>query len=844
MITQKDMMCAYPHKVPFHEEEDYLHFKFNSLESYISIPTNLNGHPKRFKESESVLNPTMVSPPLLPSQYSNEKSVVGKVGQLGRYFKKKGAIGKTAVGNAESLCVPLQSRPESCKPSLNRKNLRRLLKPKHFSGISIKDTVTGMGNLEVEKINVDGINLPERFITGESVDAIENTNLLLDDHSSSDTTFHKDIVPLFEIEINQAKLALENSDDADLVASLEVMNADSYQTPNIAGLSEMEDLSPGYTYEGAISESQKGLIEWEEEENDVEKSVEIEPLVKDISSANSSSVPILPNEFLESSQSKIEHESDQVMLESAKESKASKISGLSKSVSLLHLLSVRVGCYENKQKELSQEAITAAAEWGMGFAITDPFNVRGGGIVDAEAVYQSSDSFKSKKKFSGLGLSSLEGEGEGEEDGVDDVTVSPEGGGSSTSLQSEPVQKVAAKVSPKPIPKESQKQSETKKTSDKIDSSNPSTLVSRVDAPSSAPSIIDATVNDNGDQTGTKVEVSASKSVAFIQDLSNEMLNVDVISSVGETSNAESSDSLLVDSKEYDETTSSPVSSACREEEQLVGENNAGDKIQVHGQDFMSISHTPQPPPQPRSSPNKRIAATNIIPPMVVSDISPFPFFPMNFDNKIQQQKSVQNVKTISGVEHVIFGASKDTSDISATSSQSTSSSFTHREEVLRSSSTMVARRAYKEHFRMQKIEERSIQDRKLAGLMGWANTVHVICTDKQEQQQEQKRQEDEKVYNDRYNQPRKCGRSTNQESDIVELDTNMAESHEFSDNYAFPQSSNNAKGGGRVNNSSVGVGQLLGGSLADVDIGVGNAMYSDSLTVYIYVYIYLYVFM
>lgn len=832
------MMCAYPHEVPFNKKGNFLRFKFNSLESYISIPTNLNGHPKRFKESESVVNPTIVSSPLLPPQYSNDKSVVAKVGQLGRYFRKKGENGKMAVRNAESLSVPLQSRPESCKPSLNRKSLRRLLKPKHFSGISIKDTVNETEKLAVEKINIDGINLPERFDTGEiSFDAIENTNLLLDDHNSSDTSFHKAIsVVQAEFKQYEAKLAQENSENADLVASLEVMTADSYQTPNIAGSSKMEDLSPGYTYEGAINESNKGLIEYEEEENDIEISVGIESLVKDISSANSSSVPILPNEFFGFSQRKIEHESDQVMLESAKDNIASKISGLSKSVSLLHLLSVRVACYKYRGKELSQEAITAAAEWGMGFAITDPFNVRGGGIVDAEAVYQSSDSFKSKKKFSGLGLSSLEGEGEGEgeEDGVDDVIVSPEGGGSSKALQSEPVQKIAAKISPKLIPKEFQKQSETKKKSDKKDSSNPSTLVSRVDAPSSALSAIDATVDDNNDQTKTKVEVSASKNVAFIEDLSNEMLNVDIISSVGETSNAESSDWLLVDSKEHDETPSSPGSSAGREEEQLVGENNSGDKIQVNGQDFMSISHIPQPPPQPRSSPNKRIAATNLISPMVVSDISPFPFFPMNFDKKIQQQKSVQNVKTISGLEHVIFGASKDTSDISATSSQSTSSSFSHREEVLRSSSTMVARRAFKEHLRMQKIEERNIQDRKLAGLMGWANTIHVICTDKQEQQQEQMQQEDEKAYNDRYNQPRKCGSSTNQESETVELETNLTESHEFSDKYAFPQSSNNAKGGGRVNNSSIGVGQLLGGSLADVDIGVDNAMYSDSLTVYV----------
>jgi hypothetical protein len=311
--------------------------------------------------------------------------------------------------------------------------------------------------------------------------------------------------------------------------------------------------------------------------------------------------------------------------------------------------------------------------------------------------------------------------------------------------------------------------------------------------------------------------------------------------SLGETADTESSD-LLVDEDEA--TNILPVDSLCRpvNEEQLVGENNEGEKILINEQEVLSISHSPQPPPLPRSNPNKRIAATTIIPPTVVSNISSFPIFPINFDRKIQLQKSsVQNVKGAmsSGVGHVIFGSSKDTSDLSSssTSSQSTASSLSRREEVLRSSSTMVARRAHKEHFRMQKIEEREKEDQKLAGLMGWANTIHVVRTDQQEQQQEQQRQEDEKAYNDRYNQPRVCSRSTNQEPQSIELHINRTDSCKSGDDYiAVSQGSNYAKGRGGVNNSSVGVGQLLGGSLADVDIDVG-------IYIYIYVYIYMYIY-
>jgi hypothetical protein len=324
----------------------------------------------------------------------------------------------------------------------------------------------------------------------------------------------------------------------------------------------------------------------------------------------------------------------------------------------------------------------------------------------------------------------------------------------------------------------------------------------------------------------------------LIQELPKEedTLNVALIFSLGKTANAESSDLSI----EEGESANIPVNSLSKpmNEEQLVEGNNEGKTILVNEQQFLSISHSPQPPPLPRSNPNTRIAATTINPPMVVSNISSFPIFPMNFDKKIQLQKSsVQNVKKVmsSGVGHVIFGSSKDTYDLSSssTSSQSTASSFSRREEVLRSSSTMVARRAHKEYFRMQKIEERKREDQKLAGLMGWANAIHVVCTDQQEQKQEQQRQEDEKAYNDRYNQPRVCSRSINQEPEIIELDINTTESYKSSDdNVSVPQGSTYAKGRGSVNNSSVGVGQLLGGSLADVDIDVGNAMYSDSLTV------------
>jgi hypothetical protein len=251
MITQKDMMCAYPHKVPRYEE-DYLHSKYNLLENYISIPTSLTGHLKRFKESLLAANSTIVSPPLLLSQYPNVKSVVGKVGQLGRAFRKKEGIGKTTLSNAETLGVPLQSRPGSCKPSLNRKNLRRALKRKPSSGTSSKETegnilITEMGKLEVENVTINRIN------ESENIDAMEDINLQ-GNYSGNDTSFYKDVSgpPVLEAKVreHQAKRALENNADVDLVVDFKDKYADSYQTPNIAGTSEMEDLSPEYTYEG------------------------------------------------------------------------------------------------------------------------------------------------------------------------------------------------------------------------------------------------------------------------------------------------------------------------------------------------------------------------------------------------------------------------------------------------------------------------------------------------------------------------------------------------------------------------------------------------------------------
>jgi hypothetical protein len=204
-------MCAF---VPQYEEDS----KYNLPENYICIPTSLTGHLKRFKESVLAANSTRASPPLLLPQYPNVQSVVGKVGQLGKAFRKKEGIGKTALSNAETLGVPLQSRPESCKPSLNRKNLRRALIKRPSIRTSTKEIeeiilITDMGKLEGGNVALNRIN------ESENIDAMEDINLQ-NNHSGNDTSLSKDIsTPVLEAEVreHQAIQALEDNGDVDLV---------------------------------------------------------------------------------------------------------------------------------------------------------------------------------------------------------------------------------------------------------------------------------------------------------------------------------------------------------------------------------------------------------------------------------------------------------------------------------------------------------------------------------------------------------------------------------------------------------------------------------------------------
>jgi hypothetical protein len=87
------------------------------------------------------------------------------------------------------------------------------------------------------------------------------------------------------------------------------------------------------TYEGALSESNKGLLRSDSVDIDVcveEKSDDtgiIESLINNVSSRKASSVSILQSECLESSQGQIEHKMDQIVLDNVMEKKANKISG-------------------------------------------------------------------------------------------------------------------------------------------------------------------------------------------------------------------------------------------------------------------------------------------------------------------------------------------------------------------------------------------------------------------------------------------------------------------------------------------------------------------------------------
>lgn len=873
MITQEDMMRAYPHRIPHQKnEEDHLYSKYNLLENYISIPTNLNVHQKSCEESVVVSNLMMASPPVLLSQHSNEKSVIGKMGQLGRVFREKEwAERNTTLRNNENFCGPavlvLQSRPESCRPSLNRKNLRKLIRPRPFSGINLKlnersivDTEVEM--LEVEEETIEKFNILESLQTLESTKSTESINSPRNDNNSNDNAGYNNF------SIKSLLEEVDAEDQTELATAVVVIDnkdeyADAYQPPNIAGPSTMENLSPEYTYAGVISEINKVLVRsassdaLEEEKKRGGISTKIAPLPSDNSSTSLPSAAILLNKSSESIKY-TEQEIELVVLEKVQEKMPPKIFLDDDGVSLLHLLSVRVPRYETRKKELSQEALQAASEWGMGFAINDPYNVRGGEKSDTEAVYQSSDSYKNKKKFSGLGLSSLEGEGEGEgdEEGVDDIAAVIEERDkngtigvqkvveSTTSSQSEE-KKSPSKLSPK--------QQRTKKVDDEISTTNLSVLsspekvnVDSINAPLSEASEMKALFSVQDDQVTKGEEVASMSSGSDssinmklvvqlfpeVEEEEKEALNATAISNVDGVSSTNPSEVLVIHSeKEDNDAPHFRVNfprSPFRKKESSDRVNEEEDRIQVEEWKYLSTPHLPRSPLSTRTIVTKGITALTITPPVAVTDISSFPFFPVNFDKKIQSQKRLQNSKSRSREEHVVFGLSKDTSDMASLPSEASSSSstFAHREQVLRLSSTMVARRAHKESLRMQKIEERNREDRKLAGSKGWANTVNVVCTDLQEQQQEQKRLEDEKAYHDRYNQPRVRNRSTNQELEALEIDTCEISSYEYSDNYAaVPQS---AKGG----NSSVGVGQLLGGSLADVDIDVGNAMYSDSLTV------------